>query len=189
MNETAALWSGPFGDEYTARNRVDWRKRVPFWRGIIEQTGARSVYEVGCNAGFNLSAIRRSSPDVAVAGHDINKRAAAQAGYANLQVICEPNMTWMSSAYELVFTAGVLIHTAPHDLPAMMKAIVHASADYVLAIEYAAAHEEEVLYRGHSGALWKRPYGDLYAKMGLTLVDEGDAGAGFDRCHFWLLRK
>jgi spore coat polysaccharide biosynthesis protein SpsF len=189
VNETAALWAGPFGDSYTERNRVEWRKRIPFWNDIIDLTGVRSVYEVGCNAGFNLSAIRRAFPDVALAGHDINKRAASQAGYANLQVIHEPNMTWMNNAYELVFTSGVLIHVAPNDLPAFMKAIVHASADYVLAIEYAADKEEEIPYRGQHRALWKRPYGKLYEQMGLTLVLQGDAGAGFDRCQFWLLRK
>ena len=189
MSETAALWAGPFGDSYTARNRVDWRGRVPFWQRIIDTTGVRSVYEVGCNAGFNLSAIRRAFPDVAVAGHDINKRAAAQAGYANLQVICEPNMTWMNCAYEMVVTAGVLIHISPAELPTVMKSIVHASADYVLAVEYAADKEEEVEYRGEHRALWKRPYGELYQHMGLTLVEQGDAGPGFDRCHYWLLRK
>lgn len=189
MSETAALWAGPFGDSYSARCRVDWRARVPFWQRIIDHTGARSVYEVGCNAGWNLSAIRRAYPDVAVAGHDINRRAAAQANYAGLQVIHEPNMTWMNCAYEMVFTAGVLIHVSPNDLPAMMRSIVHASADYVLAVEYAAEKEEEVLYRGQSGALWKRPYGMLYEEMGMTLVETGDAGTGWDRCTYWLLRK
>jgi hypothetical protein len=95
----------------------------------------------------------------------------------------------MNNAYELVFTSGVLIHVAPNDLPAFMKAIVHASADYVLAIEYAADKEEEIPYRGQHRALWKRPYGKLYEQMGLTLALQGDAGAGFDRCQFWLLRK
>ena len=54
---TKDFWSGEFGEEYLKRNRVDWRKRIPFWKDVIDMTGARSVFELGCNAGWNLSAI------------------------------------------------------------------------------------------------------------------------------------
>ena len=69
---TAEFWAGEFGSDYTARNRVDWRKRIPFWREVIELTGARSVFEFGCNAGWNLSSIRRIERDVQSYGREIN---------------------------------------------------------------------------------------------------------------------
>ena len=181
------FWSGEFGDSYTARNRVDWRARIPFWRYILDWTGARSVYEVGCNSGWNLSAIRRAYPDVAVAGSDINEMAISQAWAAGLQA-----RVWavenIGGQFEIAFTAGVLIHTAPDDLPAMMQRIVDASCHFVMAVEYYAPEETGIEYRGHADRLWKRPYGNLYERMGLELVDSGLA-KGFDRCHFWLMER
>lgn len=188
MSDTKEFWSGDFGNDYLKRNRVAWQRRIPFWEGIINLTGARSVHEFGCSAGWNLSAIKRAFPDVAVAGNDINSEAIKQAERAGISHVgLESISAWMQS--ELVFTSGVLIHIAPEDLQATMQSIVDASCDYVLAVEYAAEQEEEVLYRGHEGKLWKRPYGKLYQGMGLTLVQEFDAGEGFDRCTAFLLRK
>lgn len=196
MGNTAEVWAGRFGSDYTARNRVDWRARIPFWRDVLDKTGARSVYEVGCNAGWNLSAIRRVAPDASLAACEINEVAAAQArvaGHKSIDPLEARSALGLYSQvaplFDLVFTAGVLIHVAPRDLLKTMTAIVDASADYVLAVEYASEREEEVEYRGQKGLLWKRPYGVLYQQMGLKLVETGDPGPAFDRCTAWLLRK
>ena len=185
MNAQEQFWAGEFGNQYTARNRVDWRARIPFWRHILDMTGARSVYEVGCNAGWNLSAIKRAYQDVQCYGSDVNGEALYQAERAGLTVYQEPCNPWRC---ELVFTAGVLIHIAPDNLRAMMQRIVEMSTHYVLAVEYSALTEESVEYRGHADRLWKRPYGVLYAQLGLTLIESAEA-QGFDRCHYWLLSK
>jgi pseudaminic acid biosynthesis-associated methylase len=192
MNNTVEFWKGEFGNQYTARNRFMWKSRVPFWNKIIEKTGARSVYEVGCNVGYNLSAIRYENDHVQVAGEDVNESAIWIALTAGLDVILIPR-NFVAASTELVFTSGVLIHIAPQDLKAFMRRIVDASCDYVLAVEYEAAEETEVEYRGHAGKLWKRNYGKLYEEMGLTLVEYGllGEGSGFDAngISYWLLRK
>ena len=188
MNEQEQFWAGEFGNEYTSRNRVDWRQRIPFWKTMIDETGARSVWEFGCNAGWNLSAIRRACPDMVVGGTDINETAARQAWNAGLNV----THSWASSGREeadMSFTAGVLIHVAPENLRDVMTMMVEVSSEWVLAIEYSAAQEEEVNYRGHAQRLWRRPYGKLYQDMGLEMVRHGPAGKGFDNCTYWLLRK
>ena len=185
---TAEFWAGEFGAAYTARNRVDWRKRIPFWREVIELTGARSVFEFGCNAGWNLSAIRRVENDIQTYGREINEVALIQAEAAGHQVATVGLITDLN-CYDLAFTAGVLIHIAPEQLDATMREIVSVSAQYVLAVEYAADKEEEVEYRGHAGKLWRRPFGKLYQDMGLKLVKEWPAGDGFDNCTAWLLGK
>lgn len=185
---TAEFWAGKFGAEYTARNRVDWRKRIPFWREVIELTGARSVFEFGCNAGWNGSAIKRAFQDVAYAGYEINNVALDQAITAGL--VADDAMPFgVSENFELAFSAGVLIHIAPDDLGDVMCEIIDMSCQYVLAIEYAADKEEEVEYRGHAGKLWRRPFGEMYQELGLKLVKEWPAGEGFDNCTAWLLTK
>ena len=186
MNAQVEAWAGEFGDEYLARNRVDWRARIPFWKAMIDATGARSVYEFGCNAGWNLSAIRRAYPDVVCSGCDINESAIRQAIRAGLEVDDSPSALGKS---ELVFTAGVLIHVAPDDLNDLMQRIADASTDYVLAVEYSAPAEQAIDYRGNKDMLWKRNYGALYMDMGLELIQKGPAGKGFDQCTYWLLRK
>ena len=178
--KTTQFWEGDGGNAYTARNRVDWRARMPFWEDVIEVTGVRSVFEFGCNAGWNLSAIRRLYPDIKVSGTDCNLDALAQTAATGI-----PTGGHLA---DLTFTAGVLIHIAPKNLEAQMRYMKNRSYDYVLAIEYESEKEEEIEYRGEMGLLWKRPYGELYQDIGLKLVNEGEA-QGYDNCHYWLLRK
>lgn len=191
FNQTGLeLWSGEFGNDYTNRNQVDWRARMPFWEMIEQMTGARSYFEMGCNAGWNLSAIKRQFPDVTVVGNDINEQASNQARAAGLNVINRLDFKeHVPGKFELVFTAGVLIHIEPEHLAEVMQALVDKSVRYVLAIEYEADTETIVEYRGHTEKCWKRPYGELYKAIGLTQAACGDAGLGFDRCHYWLMQK
>jgi spore coat polysaccharide biosynthesis protein SpsF len=190
MNKQAEEWAGEFGDQYLCRNRVDWRKRTGFWKSMIDITGARSVSEFGCNAGWNLSAIRRVSIDTMLFGCDVNENAVEQALSAGIDAI---SGSILHCPAELVFTAGVLIHIPPESLAETMQKIVDASFDYVLAVEYAShsGEEEAIDYRGNDEMLWRRDYGRLYQGMGLELVDQWEVGdeQGFDSCIAWLLRK
>lgn len=186
MGDASQFWAGQDGDAYTARNRVDWQRRIPFWREVIRMTGARSVYEFGCNAGWNLSAIKRAFPDVMVQGEDLNGTALTQARMAGLTTWGVHRVT--PQLAELTFTAGVLIHVPPDELEAFMRRVAGASTDWVLAIEYEAPEEQEIAYQGRGGLLWKRPFGKLYRDLGLQLKMSYNA-VGFDRCTAWLMRK
>jgi pseudaminic acid biosynthesis-associated methylase len=184
-------WAGNFGDDYTQRNRVAWEKRIPFWRAVIEELSPRSVLELGCNAGWNLLAIREvADPDVDLMGVEPNHSAAAEAEHRHLTVY---SLDWMARLRaDLVFTAGVLIHVPPEDLPETMRSIVRAAKRYVICIEYYEDTEEEIKYRGDWGLLWKRPFGKLYTDMGLKLVRPPTVlpvQDGFDNCTCWILEK
>ena len=184
------LWAGDFGNDYLRRNQVDWQLRCDFWKMIIRITGARSVFEMGANAGWNLSAIRREYPDVTVIGNDVNTEACQQAQQAGIPVLNKLDFTThVPGRYELVFTAGVLIHIEPEHLREVMTALVAKSYRWVVAIEYDADTETQVEYRGHKDKCWKRPYGEIYQEMGLLCREVGNAGVGFDRCTYFLLEK
>lgn len=195
MNEQSEAWAGEFGNAYTARNRVDWQKRVPFWSDILHRTGARSILEVGCNAGWNLTAIKRAAPWARSVGSDINPRAIMKAW-------CAGHEAWLDTignradintdCYELVFTAGVLIHVPPGAIEQTMRDIVRTSNRWVLAIEYGAEREEEITYRGRQAMLWKRPFGEMYEALGLKLSGPAyvlGPDQGFDNCTVYLLEK
>ena len=189
---TEDFWSGSFGNEYLERNKIDPRTRLDFWASAVQFCEPHTVLEVGCNRGHNLLAIQMAAPDVELFGLDVNATAVEEARQVGIEAQCGSALG-MTGLYErdsmdMVFTAGVLIHIAPSDLEGVMRGIVQTSGKYVLAVEYFAETEEEVEYRGHSGKLWKRPFGKLYQDMGLTLLSEGVAG-GFDSCSYWLLEK
>lgn len=189
MNQQAEAWAGKFGNDYLARNRVDWRERTTFWRGVIEATKPDNVLELGANAGWNLRAIREVSPGTAVCGIDVNREAAAAARADGYLVENYEATHPCERQFDLVFTAGVLIHVAPENIEAVMQSAIDKSRRYVLAVEYSADEQEEVIYRGQTDLLWKRPFGRLYTEMGLKAVSITDAGFGFDRCTAWLMEK
>jgi pseudaminic acid biosynthesis-associated methylase len=191
--KTTDLWSGTFGNAYTERNRVDYQARIPFWESAIQFCTPATVFEFGCNAGWNLRAIQTCAPNIDLFGVDVNQQAVNEARAAGLEVqhVGEHGFTGLyePGSMDLVFSAGVLIHVAPTDLQRTMQSLIDLSGRYVIAVEYHVDDgEEEVEYRGQTGALWKRNYGKLYQDMGLRLLSQGEAG-GFDQCEFYLLEK
>lgn len=196
----ADFWSGEDGREYTARNRVDWQLRLPFWQHIVETTNAGSFLEVGCNAGWNLHALRKLRPEAMMSGIDYNEDALREAsaegfdvwvgGASEIPMLVDHNEAplFQAGCCELAFTSGVLIHVPPEELTATMCAIRDVSSQYVLAVEYEHEIAKEIEYRGRQGLLWKRPYGRLYQDLGLSLIETGVA-EGFDQCTYWLLER
>lgn len=185
-----AWWQGEGGDAYLARNRVNWALRVPFWKAIVRDLQPKSVLEVGCNAGWNLLALREANPKIILSGIEPNDKAREEAARNGLAV-CQ---SWPEAQYlgfDLVFTSGVLIHVPPVILTETMLRIAEASKRYVIAIEYEAETETEIEYRGEMGLLWKRPYGKLYEAMGLKTLGSAflPPESGFDRCQYNLLEK
>ena len=189
-----AFWGGDFGDSYTSRNQVDWALRVPLLQRMIEQTGAETFLDVGCNAGWNLMALRKISPDFMMSGVDVNHQALLQAAAEGFDVMKMPASAIADSdelgheCAQMVITSGVLIHIPPSELDAVMRAIVAASSRYVLCIEYEAPVETMIDYRGHAHRLWKRPFGELYERLGMSVLETGVA-EGYVDCKYWLLEK
>lgn len=190
---TEDFWAGQFGNEYLQRNQIDPASRKLFWQSVVEYCQPASMLEVGCNRGHNLVAIQQLQPGIDVHGVDINAQAIEQARQQGIEAQLSTAVgiagLYEAGSMDLVFTAGVLIHIAPADLEATMRAIIATSGRYVMAIEYESAEEEEVEYRGHAGKLWRRPYGQLYQQLGLRLMVYIDEADGFDRCACWLLEK
>lgn len=192
------FWAGSFGNDYHARNRVDWRKRIKFWSQILDLTGARSVWEWGCGPGWNLSAMQVcqaywDETDVyrpwapRVYGTECNESAVDQALSAGLAV--ENSLPYKHEVFELTCTVGALIHVNPDDVRAVMRDLIDYSCDYVLAVEYESPQLREIEYRGYKNKLWSMPYSKIYEDMGLKKVMAADAGDGFDNCTATLLRK
>ena len=189
------LWSGEFGNAYLDRNSGP-DSRGPFWRQLLDRYPIERVLEVGCNIGGNLQWIVEKVPPRQVYGIDVNEKALATVRN-RLQV----NATWSLARelpfrdrwFDLVFTAGVLIHQPEEALAEVMSEIVRCSGRYVLCMEYFAEDTVEVPYREQKGALFKRDYGKMYSQSfsHLRLLEQGFLAKdqGWDDITWWIFEK
>jgi pseudaminic acid biosynthesis-associated methylase len=189
------LWAGTFGDAYIERNADAGAGRVDFWRAVLDGLGVESVLEVGCNVGANLRWLVEIVGSVH--GVDVSEHALEQARerFPGADLVCAQarSLPFEDRAFDLVFTTGVLIHLPDESLAEAMDEIVRCSARYVLCGEYFADPPEELLYRGETGALFKRNYGALYQRAfpELRLRREGflSRDEGWDDLTWWLFEK
>ena len=197
-NRQLDAWTGDFGDAYTDRNKVDPRKRVAAFKRMLEGLDVKGILEVGCNRGHNLEAIGEAlGKGLRLAGVEPNQHALKMAQEFQPQTLFMKGdayaLPFDDKAFDLVFTAGVLIHIPTEKLRDALVEIHRVSSKYILCIEYFAENDEEICYRGKSGLLWKRNFGALYQLQfhALKLIRSGywSAEDGFDRTHWWLFEK
>ncbi len=191
------LWADEFGDAYVERNSDAGAGRDAFWGALLERRPVQSALEIGCNVGANLRWIDGLLPSRTVWGIDINESALRniRRRLPGINAVWSParELPVRDRSFDLVFTAGVLIHQPDSTLPLVMSEAVRASRRYVLALEYFAEQSTEVPYRGHEGALFKRDYGRLYREFfpELELLESGrlDRDEGWDDVTWWLFAK
>jgi pseudaminic acid biosynthesis-associated methylase len=198
MTQQLLAWEGDFGVAYTERNLVDWQVRLPAFQQMLDGLDLQRVLEVGCNRGHNLKVlVELLGQGCDVVGVEPNRyalelarQATAKAGVLHGNIF---DLPFKDSYFDMVLTAGVLIHVAPADLPAALAELHRVSRRYLLLIEYFAHQEEAIRYRDQDGLLWKRDFLRAFLDQfpHLSLVQQGYWGvdSGFDRTHWWLLEK
>lgn len=190
------LWTSKFGEEYTKRNDQPRPERVASWRRIMSELPVKRILEVGCNVGWNLSYLS-SIDDYDTFGVEPQPYAVLEARASRPDSCIVQahafDLPFKSGYFDLVFTAGVLIHIHPRDLERAMDEIYRVSSRYVLYIEYDANEETEIHYRDNSEALWKRDHRALWQERypSLSVVRSGFLGQqqGFDDCTWCLFEK
>ena len=199
------LWRGEFGDAYTDRNAVSDQRLAALtahWARVLRVTEGmppRSILEVGANIGLNLRALRRLSSAEFFA---LEPNGVARKRLVDDQVLPASNvldglaqqLPFKDASVDFAFTSGVLIHIHPRDLLASCREIHRVSRRYVACIEYFSDKEEEIAYRGHTEALFKRDFGGFYLDNfpDLRLLDYGFAWkrtTGLDNLTWWLFEK
>jgi len=193
------VWQGEFGRAYTDRNVLDWRVRFPAFETMLAGLELSRVLEVGCNRGHNLETLVALLPKgTEILGVEPNSYALSLARSVSDKFSAVRgnifDLPFKNDYFDLVFTAGVLIHISPDRLADGILEIARVSRRYILCIEYYADQETVVEYRGHSDLLWKRNYVEKYQTVvpDLHLLRSGewkDNEHGFARCHWWLLEK
>jgi pseudaminic acid biosynthesis-associated methylase len=205
-NQQLELWRSDFGDAYAERNNnaiteEGTRRLMRDWGRMLYHAVTprpRSALEVGCNIGRNLLALRHFVETL----HAVEPNAAAVETARAHPDLAESDiregegfaLPYGDASIDLVFTSGVLIHIAPHDLGTVVDEIVRVSRRYILCIEYFSHEPTEVEYHGRRGYLFKRDFGRFYLERHprLTVVDYGFLWQPLDSSddsNWWLFAK
>lgn len=175
-------WSGDWGNDYQTRNQSSWpsiKNRARMFGDIFmamenankvnpsSKPFPESIIEVGGGAGDNLRAIdmiyERSRTPIKLMSCDPNE--TARKAMADIATVIPGDLSalpYTDGAADLVFTYGVLIHVPPPELDKALSEIHRVSKRWVLSIEYYNNVPEEIPYRGESGMLWRRDWGEAW---------------------------
>ena len=171
-------WEGDFGREYTTRNsltpdQVDalWLKNFGVSRTALNQEflgdipkDAR-ILEVGCNLANQLTLLQRLGYQnlFGIEAQEYALEEARSRVYGlNLIRGTAFDIPYKDNYFDLVFTAGVLIHIAPDNLDQALSEIYRCTRRYIWGAEYFAPLTTEVKYHGHDALLWKADYANEY---------------------------
>jgi len=184
-------WNGDFGRKYTNRNiflpkDLD-RFYIDTW-GISRsqmlkdfiipvKKNIKKVLEVGCNVGNQLNSLQNLGfkelygIDIQSYAVEKAKRIAKDINIIKGSVFDIP---FKDNYFDLVFTAGVLIHISPNDIDKALDEIYRCSKRYICGFEYFAEDYTEIKYRGKNNLLWKTDFSKLYLNRfnGLKIVKE-----------------
>ena len=173
------FWAGKFGDEYISRNksRNQISANVALWTEILSHIDkVDSFFELGCNIGLNLLALKEINPSFKLGGVEINRQAYQIAKKSNFgEVILDSILNPLpKKSYDLCFTSGVLIHINPLELSKVYNNLIQKSKKYVVVIENYNPFPTEVIYRKNKDKLFKRDFaGELIDKYRLKLKAYG----------------
>lgn len=169
MNNQEKQWSGNFGDKYTIRNfdnvKIDYKEFLSGFNRSIK------ILEVGSNVGNQLISLKKFGFKN-LYGIEINPRTVDKSKIKNIIVGSAFDIPFKDNYFDLVFTAGLLIHISPKDILRVMREIIRCSNKYVLGTEYFADDYTKILYRGNKNLLWKADFAKIYQEFNLKLVKE-----------------
>ncbi len=198
MTDTSQLklWKSDFGRSYTDRNDFEKPERVTSWQRVLEGVTPKRVLEVGCNVGWNLVYLTRVGvPElygIEPQPYAVERARQRCPDFGVLQGTAF-DLPFRDGYFDMVFTSGVMIHIGPQDLPLALDEIYRCSRRWIVAIEYDHATEQEIEYRGHAGALWKRDHGKVWQARYPSLreirtIELGTAD-GYDDCTAHVFEK
>lgn len=181
-------WSGEFGNQYTDRNLYAPERHTEFFRKLLEGKNISTILEVGSNIGINLESL--NSLGYKAIGIEPNEYAVKKGIELGRPIVQGTgfHLPWPDETFDLVFTAGVLMHIPDANYKYVMSEIWRVSKKYALAIEYLSDEGEDTVtikdYHGEDNMLWKRT---SYQYPG-TMIASGHAPE-FDRAYYEMFRK
>jgi len=175
--EQRNFWEGDFGDNFVERMKTEDIARYKrdtgttykeiFYEFFENLNRDLKIIELGCNIGVNLATLKDMG-FTDLHGVEINHKAY-EIGKKN-----NPSINFINSSiedfnpnqkYDIVFTAGVLIHINPAILNSVIEKMVNLSSKYIFGFEYYSDELVEIPYRSHSQRCWKQNFPLLFKKL------------------------
>jgi pseudaminic acid biosynthesis-associated methylase len=175
------FWAGEFGDKYIKRNNALtlYISNIQLFSKIISIVGPiDSAIEFGPNIGLNLKAIKTILPKIKLTAVEINKKACDYLVKMKFLKVYNQSMIEYKNTmkYDLSFTKGVLIHLGPDQIQKAYRVLYNSSSRFILLAEYYNPSEQEILYQGYKGKLYRRDFaGEIMKKYSgkLKLIEYG----------------
>ncbi len=183
-------WKSGFGDKYTDRNTFTPSKLDDMYRknSGVSRTEMNKAFlgkmdrgmrilEVGCNVGNQLIMLQRMGfknlYGIELNGYAVEKAKSRTKGI-NIIRGTAFDLPFKDGFFDMVYTAGVLIHINPKDIKKVLREIHRCSRRYVWGYEFWAPKYTQKVYRGFKELFWKTDFSKLYlnAFKGLKLVRE-----------------
>ena len=176
ITEQEIFWSKKFGDDYTKRNANSNNRINIIGRDLLKNNlKINSALEFGSNVGYNLDVLKIIFPNIKTYGVEINKKAYS---ICKKKHICYNKSILdykIEKKFDIVFTAGFLIHQNPEYLKKIYSKIYKYSKQYIYILEYFNPEPIMVTYRNYKDKLFKRDFAkeiwEMYPK--LKLLDYG----------------
>ena len=190
MTKQMERWSGDFGHEYTDRNTFTVEQLDQVYKKEFGVSAADlyldfvgkmpkdiKILEVGSNSG-NMLALFQSMGFKNIYGIEINRYAISvcRARTKDINIVegSALDVPFKDGYFDLVFTAGVLIHISPNDIKKVLGEIYRCSGKFIMGCEFYSDSYQELDYRGNKDLLWKTDFNKLYRETfpGLKLIKE-----------------
>lgn len=214
LTTSEQVWRGVTGEAYHAdpRHRKLSKERAAFWGMWANLLDPQSILEVGCGTGCNLEPFTNAPLRV---GLDVSSTPLAALRTQGRGLPCVGSarvLPFWERSFDLVITAGCLIHLHWEALQVALMEIGRVAAKDVLLLEYddggshvpleqdkggpAGVGERDIPWRGFKGLCWARPYGLLFWRtpVGASFSPMGRADLtaqdGWDRVTLaWFRRR
>jgi pseudaminic acid biosynthesis-associated methylase len=190
LTEQEKFWKSDFGQEYTGRNNYTSKEDIDaFYMDLLGVTRSgmnedfldglniKNILEVGCNIGNQLNLLQtqgyKNLYGIEIQS-DAVERAKEYTKGINIVEGSAFDLPFRDNFFDLVFTAGVLIHISPDDIGRAMDEIYRVSDKYIWGYEYFSEEHVSIDYRGNDDRLWKADFAKLYVDRfsDLKLVKE-----------------
>lgn len=185
-------WQGDFGDNYTERNLVNAdnldnltqeaygiSQKELFENFLSKMDRSMRVLEVGSNVGSQLVFLQKMGFNPKnLYGIEVNQRAINICKERNkeLNVVYGTalEIPFNDDYFDLVFTAGLLIHISPENLDRTLTEIYRCSKKYIWGLECFGEQSQATHYHGKENMFWKNDFSRKFLRKfpDLRLIKE-----------------
>lgn len=184
-SEQREFWKNEFGNDYIKRNNslvdvdIFYKKTTGHTKSEIFQNFFSfiekdlKILELGCNIGINLEILKKIGFKN-LYGLEINKKAIeiAKNRQPDIQFFngSIEEFDFHDQKFDLVYTAGVLIHINPNSVEEIIKKIISLTNKYIFGFEYFSDDLVEIQYRDNANYCWKQNFPLLFKRLDSKLI-------------------